>query len=400
MNPKKIFLSLLPVVTVTSLPLVSASCDWLYDKPKKPKNPSLPDPKIPKRPEINPADRFDNKLLYEIPKPKDLTAKKDIDGPHKLFHYIMNIHKLKVLDASANETSEFERIDKKIERYNEALKVLEEYEEQAKEASKTWLTGWEQIKENAKKYGSHLKYDSTFYDDWYANYQFFTESRLKDNDPELASLKDAQIEEIRKENITALPLWLTLEAHTKVFQEIKNMRKIFIEIINLYKFMMKNVNNENKTLLEQLQQMGPDKLKQLKDMIEDRIIQTELVNIRMALEDIKHKLYAFPAPNLKYNFDEASHYNKMIDFVNEFINPLSYLLGFNTDNNDYFYDNKSPKFKRIKNYFFGRKEYGSSAKGFTIGRLTKYNTESALKALEQWLNKYKNSFGIKYSSLK
>lgn len=399
MKSKKIFLSLLPVVTVTSLPLVSASCDWLYDKPRKPKNPSLPDPTLPKRPEVNPADRFDNKLLYEIPKPKDLTAKKDIDGPHKLFHYIMNIHKLKVLDASGNETSEFESIHKKIERYNEALKVLEEYESQAKEASKTWLTGWEQIKENAKKYGSHLKYDSTFYDDWYANYQFFTESRLKHNDPELAGLRQAEIDEIRKENITALPLWLTLEAYTKVFQEIKNMRKIFIEIINLYKFMMKNVNNDNQTLLEQLQSMGPDKLNQLKDMIEDRIIKAELVNIRMALE-VKNKLYAFPAPNLKYNFDEASHYNKMINFVNEFINPLSYLLGFNTDNNDYFYDNKSPKFKRIENYFFGRKEYGSSAKGFTIGRLKKYNTETALKALEQWLNKYKNSFGIKYSSLK
>jgi len=59
------------------------------------------------------------------------------------------------------------------------------------------------------------------------------------------------------------------------------------------------------------------------------------------------------------------------------------LLGFNTDNNDYFYDNKSPKFKRIEKYFFGRKEYGSSAKGFTIGRLKKYNNESALQSLEQ-----------------
>ena len=399
MKPKKIFLALLPVVTVTSLPLVSASCDWLYDKPRTPKKPSLPDPKIPKRPEINPADRFDNKLLYEIPVPKDLKDKKDIDGPHKLFHYIMNIHKLKILDASGNETSEFESINKKIERYNEALKVLEEYENQAKEASKTWITGWEQIKENAKKYGSHLKYDSTFYDKWYANYQFFTESRLKDNDPELAGLSEGQIEEIKKENITALPLWLTLEAYTNVFKEIKNMRKIFIEIINLYKFMMKNVNNENKTLLEQLRAMGLHKLNQLKEIIQTRIIQTELINIRMALE-VKNKLYAFPAPNLKYNFDEASHYNKMIDFVNEFINPLSYLLGFNTDNNDYFYDNKSPDFHRIKKYFFGRKEYGSSAKGFTIGRLKKYNTETALKALEQWLNKYKNSFDLKYSSLK
>ena len=399
MKSKKIFLPLLPVIAITSLPLVSASCDWLYDKPKTPKNPSLPDPTLPKRPEINPADRFYNKLIYNIPIPKDLKDKKDIDGPHKLFHYIMNIHKLKVLDASGNETSEFESIDKKIERYNEALKVLEEYEEQAKEASKTWLTGWEQIKENAKKYGSHLKYDSTFYDKWYANYQFFTESRLKDNDPDLIGLRQAQIDEIRKENITALPLWLTLESYTNVFKEIKNMRRVIIELINLYKFMMKNVNNASKTFLEQLQAMGPDKLKQLKDMIKYRIIQAELVNIRMALE-VKNKLYAFPAPNLKYNFDEASHYNKMIDFVNEFINPLSYLLGFNTDNNDYFYDNKSPDFKRIEKYFFGRKEYGSSAKGFTIGRLTKYNNESALKALEQWLNKYKNSFGIKYSSLK
>ena len=399
MKPKKIFLALLPVVTVTSLPLVSASCDWLYDNPKTPKKPSLPDPTLPKRPEVNPADKFDNKLLYDIPVPKDLKDKKDIDGPHKLFHYIMNIHKLKVLDASGNETSEFESIDRKIERYNEALKVLEEYEEQAKEVSKTWLTRWEQIKENAKKYGSHLKYDSTFYDKWYANYQFFTESRLKDNDPELTSLSDDEIDEIRKENITALPLWLTLEAYTNVFKEIKNMRRIIIELINLYKFMMKNVNNENKTLLEQLQQMGPDKLKQLKEIIQTRIIKTELVNVRMALE-VKNKLYAFPAPNLKYNFDEAAHYNKMINFVNEFINPLSYLLGFNNDSNDYFYDNKSPDFYRIEKYFFGRKEYGSTAKGFTIGRLKKYNTESALKALEQWLNKYKNSFGIKYSFLK
>ena len=145
---------------------------------------------------------------------------------------------------------------------------------------------------------------------------------------------------------------------------------------------MKNVNNENKTLLEQLQAMGSDKLKKLKEMIQTRIIQTELVNIRMALE-VKNKLYAFPAPNLKYNFDEASHYIKMIDFINEFINPLSYLLGFNTDNNDYFYDNKSSDFYRIREYFLGRKEYGSSAKGFTIGRLKKYNNESALQALEQ-----------------
>lgn len=399
MKSKKIFLSLLPIVTVTSLPLVSASCDWLYDKPKTPKKPSLPDPTLPKRPEINPADRFDNKLLYEIPKPKDLKDKKDIDGPHKLFHYIMNIHKLKVLDASGNETSQFESVDRKIERYNEALKVLEEYEEQAKEASKTWLTRWEQIKENAKKYGSHLKYDSTFYDDWYANYQFFFESRLKDNDPDLAGLTEEEKEEIQKENITALPLWLTVENFMNVFTEIFNMRRIIIELINLYKFMMKNVNNASKTLLEQLQAMGPDKLKKLKEMIQTRIIQGELVNLKVALE-INGKLYSFSTPNLKYNFDEASHYNKMINFVNEFINPLSYLLGFNTDNNDYFYDNKSPKFKRIEKYFFGRKEYGSSAKGFTIGRLTKYNTETALKALEQWLNKYKNSFGIKYSSLK
>ena len=399
MKSKKLFLSLLPVVTVTSLPLVSASCDWLYDKPRTPKKPSLPDPTIPKRPEINPADRFDNKLIYEIPIPKDLKDKKDIDGPHKLFHYIMNIHKLKVLDASGNETSEFESVNKKIERYNEALKVLEEYEEQAKEASKTWLSGWEQIKENAKKYGSHLKYDSSFYDKWYANYQFFTESRLKDNDPELTSLSDDEINEVRKENITALPLWLTLEAYTNVFKEIKNMRKIFIEIINLYKFMMKNVNNENKTLLEQLQAMGPDKLNQLKEIIQTRIIQTELVNLKVALE-INGKLYSFSTPDLKFYYDKPSHYNKIINWVNEFINPLSYLLGFNTDNNDYFYDNKSPDFYRIREYFFGRKEYGSSAKGFTIGRLKKYNTETALKALEQWLNKYKNSFGIKYSSLK
>jgi len=82
---------------------------------------------LPKRPEVNPSDKFDNKLLYEIPKPRAL--KNDLDGPHKLFHYIMNIHKLKVLDASGNETSEFESTDKKIERYNEALKVLEEYED-------------------------------------------------------------------------------------------------------------------------------------------------------------------------------------------------------------------------------------------------------------------------------
>lgn len=397
MKSKKIFLSLLPVVTVTSLPLVSASCDWLYDKPKTPKKPSLPDPTLPKRPEINPAERFDNKLLYEIPKPRVL--KNDLDGPHKLFHYIMNIHKLKVLDASGNETSEFESIDKKIERYNEALKVLEEYEEQAKEASKTWLTGWEQIKENAKKYGSHLKYDRTFYDEWYANYQFFTESRLKDKDPELTYLSDEEIYYIRKENIDALPLWLTVEAYMNVFQEIYNMRKLFIEIINLFKFISKNVKDENKTFLEQLQALGPDKLNRLKETFQIRLIKALLVNIKMALE-VKNRLYAFPTPNLKFYFDPASQYNKIINWVNEFINPLSYLLGFNNDSYDYFYSNESPEFKRIKKYFFGRKEYGSSAKGFTIGKLKQYSTETALKALEQWLNKYKNSFGIKYSSLK
>ena len=400
MKSKKIFLSLLPIVTVTSLPLVSASCDWLYDKPKTPKKPSLPDPTLPKRPEINPADRFDNKLLYDIPVPKvpEHLKGKDIVGPHKLFHYIMNIHKLKVLDASGNETSEFESVDRKIERYNEALKVLEEYENYVRKVWNIYDEKWEKTKKLAKK-GKNLKYKKPFYDEWYANYQFFTESRLKDNDPYLAGLSENQIKEIQKENFDVLPLWLTFENFMNVFTEIFNMRHIIIELINLYKFMMKNVNDENKTLLEQLQAMGSDKLEKLKEMIQTGIIQGELVNLKVALE-INGKLYSFSTPDLKFYYDKPSHYNKIINWVNEFINPLSYLLGFNTDNNDYFYDNKSPYFKRIEKYFFGRKEYGSSAKGFTIGRLKKYNTESALKALEQWLNKYKNSFGIKYSSLK
>ena len=393
---RKLFLSLLPVVTVTSLPLISASCDWLYDKPRTPKKPSLPNPTIPKRPEINPADRFDNKLLYDIPKPRVL--KNDLDGPHKLFHYIMNIHKLKVLDASGNETSEFESIDKKIERYNEALKVLEEYEDHVRKVRNIYDEKWEEAKKLAKT-GKNLTYGKKFYDKWYLDYQFFFESRLKDNDPELTNLTEDQIKQIHKENFDVLPLWLTIENFMNVFEEIFNMRRIIIELINLYKFMMKNVNNENKTLLEQLQATGPDKLKQLKLMIQERIIQGELVYLKVALE-INGKLYSFSTPDLKFNYDKPSHYNKIINWVNEFINPLSYLLGFNTDNYDYFYDNKSSDFKRIAKYFFGRKEYGSSAKGFTIGKLKKYNTKSALEALEQWLNKYKNSFGIKYSSLK
>ena len=393
---RKLFLSLLPVVTVTSLPLISASCDWLYDKPRTPKKPSLPNPTIPKRPEINPADRFDNKLLYDIPKPRVL--KNDLDGPHKLFHYIMNIHKLKVLDASGNETSEFESIDKKIERYNEALKVLEEYEDHVRKVRNIYDEKWEEAKKLPKT-GKNLTYGKKFYDKWYLDYQFFFESRLKDNDPELTNLTEDQIKQIHKENFDVLPLWLTIENFMNVFEEIFNMRRIIIELINLYKFMMKNVNNENKTLLEQLQATGPDKLKQLKLMIQERIIQGELVYLKVALE-INGKLYSFSTPDLKFNYDKPSHYNKIINWVNEFINPLSYLLGFNTDNYDYFYDNKSSDFKRIAKYFFGRKEYGSSAKGFTIGKLKKYNTKSALEALEQWLNKYKNSFGIKYSSLK
>lgn len=396
MKSKKIFLSLLPVLAATSLPLVSASCDWLYDKPRTPKKPSLPDPTLPKRPEINPADRFDNKLLYDIPVPKKLD--KDLYGPHKLFHYIMNIHKLKVLDASGNETSQFESVDRKIERYNEALKVLEEYEDHVRKVRNIYDEKWENIKELAKK-GKNLKYEKSFYDDWYANYQFFTESRLKDKDRNLTNLSDEQINEIRKENFDVLPLWLTVENFMNVFTEIFNMRRIIIELINLYKFMMKNVNNENKTFLEQLQAMGSDKLKKLKLMIQERIITQELVNLRVALE-INGKLYSFSTPDLKFYYDKPSHYNKIINWVNEFINPLSYLLGFNNDNYDYFYSNTSDKFQWIKKYFFGRKEYGSSAKGFTIGRLKQYNTESALKVLEQWLNKYKNSFDLKYSSLK
>jgi len=97
-----------------------------------------------------------------------------------------------------------------------------------------------------------------------------------------------------------------------VFEEIFNMRRIIIELINLYKFMMRNVNNENKTLLEQLQAMGPDKLKQLKDMIQTRIIKAELVNLKVALE-INGKLYSFSTPDLKFNYDKPSHYNKIIN---------------------------------------------------------------------------------------
>lgn len=186
--------------------------------------------------------------------------------------------------------------------------------------------------------------------------------------------------------------------------EIRTISDSLFKIIDLFTFMINNINDPDKTFLEQLQAMGPEKLDKLKYLIKNNLTIEQLIgNIKIALE-LDNKLYVFPAPIVKNFYDKAGHYNKIIDALNEFYNPLAFLLGFITETNDFFWNNPNYLLKNkaswYDKYLFNKYEYGSNPNGFKIKTLKHYNAQSAFNALSKWLDNNKTSLGLKYSSIK
>gem|GEM_PF-5132563 len=181
-----------------------------------------------------------------------------------------------------------------------------------------------------------LQDDPNFLINYEGNYQYFTESRIKDKDPLLLSFSNETIKEIREQNIQTATISLGLSQYIESFMEIRTISDSLFKIIDLFTFMINNINDPDKTFLEQLQAMGPEKLDKLKFLIKNNLTIEQLIgNIKIALE-LDNKLYVFPAPIVKNFYDKAGHYNKIIDALNEFYNPLAFLLGFITETNDFF----------------------------------------------------------------
>ncbi|AZZ65391.1 hypothetical protein DMC14_001110 [Metamycoplasma phocicerebrale] len=401
MKKQKLFLMLSPLVaTIPTLPLISASCDWLYAKPYKPQ-PKKPEIKLPNVPKPDESKRFDTKLLYECPKP--LASNNDWPGPHQFWHYFININKLKVLDSLGNETSEYESKQRKIERYKEAQKAIDDFY-QSMTANDALPEEWAQLKFQAiQKWKAELfeKNPELLHvsDQWESNYQFFTESRLRDKDPYIAYFSKDAIEEIRKQNISIVPLWLTFEAYLHSKSQTAAIKLATKKINKFFVYLLENVNDESKTLKEQLDLMPKDQKENLKELIQIILIDKMLIiDVNIALE-LENKLYAFPVPILEHFYDPANQYNKIVKLLNEFYNPLAYLMGFNTEDNDFFFDNKIPKYIWIKKYFLNKTEYGSNPKGHKILALKKHTLQSSIKALETWFDENNNSLNLKFKSI-
>lgn len=415
MKKTRLLLTLTIIPTITAMPLISASCDWLYDKPKptKPNNSypnDLPKPKLPKIQEVKPEDRFDTKLLYSCPVPA--VSDKNWDGPHQLWHYVVNIHKLKVLDSNGKETNEYESKEQKLQRYAQAKTMILNYSNAVEEARNKLLGNWwdDLFKKSKEEYVRKIKNKKVLQDDpnflinYEGNYQYFTESRIKDKDPLLLSFSNETIKEIREQNIQTATISLGLSQYIESFMEIRTISDSLFKIIDLFTFMINNINDPDKTFLEQLQAMGPEKLDKLKFLIKKNLTIEQLIgNIKIALE-LDNKLYVFPAPIVKNFYDKAGHYNKIIDALNEFYNPLAFLLGFITETNDFFWNNPNYLLKNkaswYDKYLFNKYEYGSNPNGFKIKTLKHYNAQSAFNALSKWLDSNKTSLGLKYSSIK
>ncbi|MBN4089706.1 variable surface lipoprotein [Mycoplasma enhydrae] len=402
MKAKKLLTILSPIAaSVATMPLVAASCDWLYDKPNRP-NIKKPEINIPKKPEVDKNLRFDKNLIYDCPKP--LATSEYWPGPHQFWHYFINIHKLKVLDAYGNETSQYESNDKKIERYNEAVVAIKNFYDSTDKHRK-WQDSWfdlkteslkNWLKELRQKYGVWT--NERFAENYIANYQFFTESRLKDNDNDLLTLTSDELKEVRLQNAAALLLWITFESYYKIEFQIFWMSQSTKIITDFFTYMLQNVNDSTKTFQEQLQNM-PAKLKQdLKWLIETLLIKNMLTSIKTGFE-VEGKLYAFPEPIYDQFYDLAGQYNKIVDLVNDFYNPLAYLMGFNTDSNDYFFDNNARAFVWTRKYFQGKTEYSSNPKGHKIKALKRHNLNSSVEALEKWMQENNDSLKLEFKSI-
>lgn len=402
---KILLLTLAPLATAI-MPVVTISCDWFKSPyplkptpidPNKPSNPYKPPENNGKASQENTTPDFAKKLIYECP--QLLASNNDYPGCETLYHYVVNIHNLKKRDAKGNETSEYEDAATKIARYKEAKQAIEKYVESVHKTvpymqdlfSELWKKSFGDI-EHGKDDKKYPTFDQDFFNRWYADYQFFTESRIKDNSLEFDE-KYNEYELIRELNQFGLNFFPTLMYFLKYsWNEIALTAKAMQDWCDYFIKIYETNFDENKTLKEQL--------------LAFKDLQTELFDYRWLgkeqlgleyLEGGKTKLAAYPPAMNESGYNPAYHFNKIVQDLNTFISPLGYLTEISKDGDDFIFNSKRPTIKYITKYLMGRYCENSKTQLETI---MKYDKASAKTQLEKWLNSgAKQALKLKYSSL-
>lgn len=402
----KILLLTLAPLAATIMPAITISCDWFKSPyplkptpidPNKPANPYKPPENNGKASQENTTPDFAKKLIYECP--QLLASNNDYPGCETLYHYVVNIHNLKRRDAKGNETSEYEDAATKIARYKEAKQVIEKYIQSVHKAapymqdlfSELWKKNFGNIdkEKDEKKYPT---FTQDFFNRWYGNYQFFTESRIKDKSLKF-SKKNNEYELIRELNQFGLNFFPTLMYFLKYsWIEVTLTAKAMQDWCDYFIKIYETNFDENKTLKEQL--------------LAFKDLQTNLFDIRWLskeqlgleyLEANKIKLSSYPPAMNESGYNPAYHFNKVVRDLNEFISPLGYLTEISKDNDDFILDNDTAAIEYVIKYLMGRYCENSKTQLETI---KKYDKASAKTQLEKWLNSgAKQALKLKYSSL-
>ena len=402
---KILLLTLTPLATAI-MPAITISCDWFKSPyplkptpidPNKPSNPYKPPENNGKASQENTTPDFAKKLIYECP--QLLASNNDYPGCETLYHYVVNIHNLKKRDASGNETSEYEDAATKIARYKEAKQAIDKYIESVHKTvpymqdlfSELWKKSFGDI-EHGKDEKKYPTFTQDFFNRWYGNYQFFTESRIKDKSLKF-SKKNNEYELIRELNQFGLAFFPTLMYFLKYsWIEVTLTAKAMQDWCDYFIKIYETNFDENKTLKEQL--------------LAFKDLQTNLFDIRWLskeqlgleyLEANKIKLSSYPPAMNESGYNPAYHFNKVVRDLNEFISPLGYLTEISKDNDDFILDNDTAAIEYVIKYLMGRYCENSKTQLETIKRYTK---DTAKTQLEKWLNSgAKQALKLKYSSL-
>ena len=402
---KILLLTLAPLATAI-MPVVTISCDWFKSPyplkptpidPNKPSNPYKPPENNGKASQENTTPDFAKKLIYECP--QLLASNNDYPGCETLYHYVVNIHNLKKRDVNGNETSEYEDASTKIARYKEAKQAIDKYIQSVNKAapymqdlfSELWKKNFGDI-DKGKDEKKYPTFDQAFFNSWYADYQFFTESRIKDGSLKFNEKKN-EYELIRELNQFGLNFFPTLMYFLKYsFSEINLTAKAMQDWCDYFIKIYETNFDENKTLKEQLLAF-----KDLQtELFDYRWLQKEQLGLEY-LEGGKTKLAAYSPAMNESGYNPAYHFNKIAQDLNTFISPLSYLTEISKDGDDMIFNANNKRIDFVTKYLMGRYCENSKTQLETI---KKYDKASAKTQLEKWLNSgAKQALKLKYSSL-
>ena len=311
----------------------------------------------------------------------------------------INIHNLKKRDASGNETSEYEDAATKIVRYKEAKQAIDKYIESVHKTvpymkdlfSELWKKSFGDI-EHGKDDKKYPTFNQLFFNRWYADYQFFTESRIKDGSLKFNKKKN-EYELIRELNQFGLAFFPTLMYFLKYsWNEIVLTAKAMQDWCDYFIKIYETNFDENKTLKEQLLPF-----KDLQTEIFDfRWLQKEQLGLEY-LEGGKIKLAAYPPAMNESGYNPAYHFNKIVQDLNTFISPLSYLTEISKNSDDMIFNANDKSIEFVTKYLMGR--YCDNSKT-QLETIKKYDKVSAKTQLEKWLNSgAKQALKLKYSSI-